>query len=55
VDLLACGAQDRGVDGIDIGAAQRFGFLDEAAQRLVRGIEGATEFVMNPGQGTEVV
>ncbi len=55
VNLLTRGAQHRRVDGIDVRAGHGLGFLDESAQRFVRSIERATQFVVYPREGTQVV
>ena len=55
VHLLARVAQDRRIDGVDVGAALRVGLLQEAAQRLVRGLQRTTQFVVHPGQCAQVV
>ncbi len=48
-------AQDRRIDGVDVGAALRVGFLQVATQRLVRGLQRTTQFVVHPGQCAQVV
>jgi hypothetical protein len=41
VDLRTGGAQHAGIDAVEVGAGDRLQVLDEAAQRLVRGVERA--------------
>ena len=55
VDGAARTAQHGRVDGVDVGAADRLGLLQAAAQRLVRRLEGAAQFVLHPGQGAQVI
>ena len=55
VDVHARRAQHRRIDGVDIGAAQRLGFLQVAPQRLVRRLQRLAQFAMHPGQRAEVV
>ena len=55
VDLRARRAQHAGVDRIDVRAGDRLGVLQEAAQRLVRGLERAAQLLVDPGDRAEVV
>ena len=55
VDLRARRAQHARIDGIEIGAGDGLGILDEAAQRLVRRVERAAQFLLHPGDRAQVV
>jgi hypothetical protein len=55
VDLRPCGAQHAGVDGIDVGAGDRLGVLQEPPQRLVRRLERAPQLFVDPRDRTEIV
>ena len=55
MQLDAGGAQHCRVDRIDIRAVERLRIAQEAAQGLVRRIERAPQFVLDPGQRTQIV
>jgi len=55
VDLRARGAQHAGVDRVDVGAGDRLGILQEAAQRLVRGLERTPQLFVDPRDRAEVI
>ena len=55
VDLIARVAQHRRVHHVDIRSAQRFGFLQVAAQRLVGVFQCTAQFAVDPGQGAQVI
>ena len=55
VDLLPRCAQLSRFDVVEVGLKRGFGFLQRAAKRLVRGVERLAQFLLNPGQGTDVV
>jgi hypothetical protein len=55
VDVHAGAAQNSGIDRLDTGTAECLALFHEAAQRLVRGVERAAQFVLHPGDGAQVV
>ena len=55
VDLRPRRAQHARIDGADVGAVDRLDILQEAAQRLVGGIERAAQLLEHPGDGADVV
>ena len=55
VNLRACGSQHGGIDSVDVGLAKRLGLLEIAAQRFVSRFERATQLVVHPGQGAQIV
>ena len=55
VQLRARGAQHAGSTASTSEPPTRLGLLEVAAQRLVRRLERAAQFVLHPGQGAQVV
>ena len=55
VDLHARRAHHRRIDAVDVGSAQRLGFLQVAPQRLVRRLERLAQLALHPGQRADVV
>ena len=55
VQLCARTAQHRRVDGVELGAVHGVGFLQVAAQGLVRRFQRAAQLAVHPCQRTEVV